>query len=202
MAQRGRPRTFDSDDALRKAMLAFWTQGYGNTPMSYLTKVMQLNATSVYAAYGSKEDLFLKAVDHYRKNEGGRIWAAVQSATSPKQVAESLMKKSAEEFTRQDQPKGCLVIMGAILPGSTSQSVYLKLRQLRRDNEHVLVNRFKEVSANDPDSEKRTDWAAVAQFYMTVQQGMSIQASDGVGYAELSGIADSAVAAWDTLVEE
>lgn len=185
-------------------MFEFWAQGYGNTPMSHLTQAMKLNATSIYAAYGSKEELFLKAVDLYCRSDGARIWAAVRSAASPKQVAKALMSKSAEEFTRSDHPKGCLVIMGAVLPGSASPSAYLKLRQMRRNNEKVLADRFKETSAGaEPGSEERApDWGSIARFYMTIQQGMSIQATDGAERACLLDIADSAMAAWDTLVGE
>ncbi|RUO25531.1 hypothetical protein CWE09_01985 [Aliidiomarina minuta] len=76
-------------------------------------------------------------------------------------------------------------------------------RQLRRDKEAILVSRFEETSSNTtqlPEIEG-TDWKAVARFYMTVQQGMSIQASDGVEYNDLLSIADSAMAAWDDLVK-
>ncbi|PWK51848.1 TetR family transcriptional regulator [Pleionea mediterranea] len=204
MAKRGRPRTFNSDDALKKAMLEFWSQGYENTPMSSLIKTMKLNATSIYAAYGSKEALFLKAVDLYCRNDGSRIWSAVQSASYPIEVVTELLHKSAEEFTRPNQPKGCLIIMASAISSSSSPSVYQKLKKLRANNERVLIKRFEETKTiSELESDKPiSHWKSVAKFYLTVQQGMSIQARDGAKPAELLDIAENAISAWDAINEK
>ena len=61
----GRPRNFDVDDALKKAMLLFWEHGFETTSMTLLSKHMGMNAPSIYAAFGDKKSLFLKALDLY-----------------------------------------------------------------------------------------------------------------------------------------
>ena len=57
MAARGRPRTFDREDALRRAMEVFWEHGYEGASMTELTAAMGINSPSLYAAFGCKEQL-------------------------------------------------------------------------------------------------------------------------------------------------
>src|SRR5207249_12070658 len=64
-AVRGRPRDFDIDKALDKAMRVFWRKGYLGTSLSDLTKSMGINRPSLYSAFGDKQSLFHKALDHY-----------------------------------------------------------------------------------------------------------------------------------------
>ncbi len=69
-AKRGRPRTFDRQVALRRAMEVFWRRGYQGASMTDLTAAMGIGSPSLYAAFGSKEALFREAVDLYNLTEG------------------------------------------------------------------------------------------------------------------------------------
>src|ERR1700747_525974 len=64
-AQRGRPRAFDTDVALERAMHVFWAKGYQGASLSNLTRARRINRPSLYAAFGNKEQLFRKALDRY-----------------------------------------------------------------------------------------------------------------------------------------
>src|SRR3569623_1603694 len=80
MSERGRPRTFDRTAALRRAMDVFWAKGYEGASISDLAVAMGINSPSLYAAYGSKEALFLEATDLYSRVEGADIWLALEEA--------------------------------------------------------------------------------------------------------------------------
>jgi TetR/AcrR family transcriptional regulator, copper-responsive repressor len=80
---RGRPRTFDRDAALEKAMLLFWERGFEGTSMDELTAAMGMSPSSLYSAFGGKEQLYREAVDRYDKGPGaygGPILAATKTA--------------------------------------------------------------------------------------------------------------------------
>ncbi|MGC2716955.1 MAG: helix-turn-helix domain-containing protein, partial [Pseudolabrys sp.] len=64
-APRGRPRAFDLDLALERAMHVFWAKGYEGAALSDLTRAMRINRPSLYAAFGNKEQLFRKVLDRY-----------------------------------------------------------------------------------------------------------------------------------------
>jgi AcrR family transcriptional regulator len=70
VATRGRPRTFDPDVALRQALELFWERGYEGTSLSDLAGAMGIASASIYACFGSKEDLFRKAMYLYGTTSG------------------------------------------------------------------------------------------------------------------------------------
>jgi AcrR family transcriptional regulator len=72
MAVIGRPRGFDRDAALEAAMFLFWRKGFAATSMSDLCDAMGISSPSLYAAFGSKEALYLEAVEHYVRTQGPR----------------------------------------------------------------------------------------------------------------------------------
>lgn len=199
MTERGRPRSFDRAAALRRAMEVFWAQGYDGTSMTDLIAAMDVNSPSIYAAFGSKEALFREAVALYRATEGGRIWGAMTTAPSARAAIETVLRVSAVEFTRPGKPRGCLIVLGALHADDGNEAVRRELQELRAENMTMLLRRLKRGVAEGelPDG---PDWRAIATFYITVQQGMSIQARDGASRKALLAVADCAMAAWDGLV--
>ena len=73
MAVIGRPREFDRDAALEAAMLLFWRKGFAMTSMNDLCAAMGIRSPSLYAAFGSKEDLYLEAFDRYGDDWGSHV---------------------------------------------------------------------------------------------------------------------------------
>jgi AcrR family transcriptional regulator len=72
----GRPREFDADEALDKALMAFWRRGFEGTSLSDLTEAMGINRPSLYAAFGNKETLFRLALDRYAEMGPGAVQRA------------------------------------------------------------------------------------------------------------------------------
>jgi AcrR family transcriptional regulator len=198
MAVRGRPRSFERATALRRAMEVFWAKGYDGASLAELTAAMGINAPSLYAAFGSKEALFREAVALYGATEGTEIWTALPQAPTACEAIERFLRASALSFTRPDRPAGCLVVLGALLASDANVNVCRELRASRAGNVAALRDRLERAVA-EGELPESVDGEAVATFYATVQQGMSIQARDGASRETLLAVADCAMAAWETL---
>jgi AcrR family transcriptional regulator len=180
-------------------MEVFWTKGYDGASLAELTAAMGINAPSLYAAFGSKEALFREAVALYGATEGTEIWTALPQAPTAREAIERFLRASALSFTRPDRPAGCLVVLGALLASDANANVCLELRASRAGNVAALRDRLERAVA-EGELPESVDCEAVATFYATVQQGMSIQARDGASRATLLAVADCAMAAWDGVV--
>lgn len=194
---RGRPRTFDRDEALRRAMEVFWEHGYESTSISDLTAAMGINAPSLYGAFGSKEELFREAVAHYNATEGAPLDAALRDLPTARESIAEVLRHNANVFAAADRPSGCMIVLSACT--DRSQTVHDHLADRRLDLERSFAERIERGIA-DGDVPAGADVARVAAFYNTVNHGMAIQARDGADRAKLSAIAESAIAAWDVLV--
>jgi AcrR family transcriptional regulator len=198
MAERGRPRSFERATALRRAMEVFWARGYDGASLADLTAAMGINSPSLYAAFGSKEALFREAVALYGATEGTEIWTALPDAPTAREAIERFLCASAKSFTRPDRPGGCLIVLSALLVNDGNANVCRELRESRAENVATLRDRL-ERAVREGELPKDLDSQAVATFYATVQQGMSIQARDGASRATLLAVAGCAMAAWDGL---
>ncbi|CAD5247876.1 DNA-binding transcriptional regulator, AcrR family [Bosea sp. 62] len=197
MAERGRPRAFDRAAALQKAMLLFWEKGFQGASMSELTGAMGINAPSLYACFGSKEALYREAMALYESGDGAELAAAIAAAPTVREAIEIYLMRSAALFSRPDKPAGCMVVLSVVHAAGTSAEAGRALRDARTEMQGVLETRLRgaiargELQAGDP--------AAIAAFYCTVQQGMSVRARDGASRAELEAVAQGAMAAWPGL---
>jgi AcrR family transcriptional regulator len=179
-------------------MEVFWQRGYEGASMTDLTEAMDINAPSLYAAFGSKAELFKQAVDVYRTNVGVQIWDALPEAATAREGFANFLKETALAYSRADQPHGCLIVLGALHGERGSESACALLRDQRLDNVIKLHHRL-ERAINDGELSVTVDCQQVAEFYATVQHGMSIAARDGASCEALMRTAEAAMAAWEAL---
>jgi len=195
MSERGRPRTFDRTAALRRAMEVFWAKGYEGASISELTATMGINSPSLYAAFGSKEALFLEAVDLYTRVEGTDIWSALEEAPTARLAIERFLRRTAKAYSQADRPQGCLIALGALHEDSSRGAICDGLRRRRAENCTALRKRL-ERGVAEGELPVDFDSRAAAIFLATVQHGMSIQARDGASCAALLATVAGAMAAW------
>src|SRR6516225_9529344 len=77
----GRPRGFNLEQALDRALDVFWRKGYEGATLPDLTRAMGINRPSLYAAFGNKEALFKKAIDRYVEGPGCHVTEALAEPT-------------------------------------------------------------------------------------------------------------------------
>jgi AcrR family transcriptional regulator len=105
MLHKGRPREFDADEALDRALEVFWRKGFEGTSISDLTDAMGINPPSLYAAFGNKEGLLKAALDRYSAKRAA--WMdEVLSASTARDVAERMLMGIADTQTDPANPPG------------------------------------------------------------------------------------------------
>ena len=187
----GRPRAFDVDVALEKALEVFWRKGYEGASLPDLTEAMGINKPSLYAAFGNKEQLFLKAIELYEQRPCSFFMPALAQPTAY-QVAEHMLLGAVAASKDPVAPKGCVLVQGALACSDSANTVKQALIAKRQAGNLQLIARFEQAKA-DGDLPANADPVVLATYLSTVLQGMSIQAASGVESELLEKIAKTAL---------
>jgi AcrR family transcriptional regulator len=199
MAPRGRPRSFDRDAALRSAMNVFWARGYDGASLDELLRAMGgITPPSFYAAFGSKEELFLEVVQLYQRASGVAPMRALE-ASPVRDGVEGMLRAAVDQFDNSAVGRGCLVILGAPTLTKTNAGVHERLRDMRCQPPQMLEKRLKRAIA-EGELSATVPVADIAAFYTTVIHGLAVQARDGVTRRTMLAVVDGAMGAWDALV--
>ncbi|HWH82683.1 MAG TPA: TetR/AcrR family transcriptional regulator [Burkholderiaceae bacterium] len=192
---RGRPLSFDRDTALEKAMHVFWQHGYEAASVSELTAAMGITPPSLYAAFGDKERLFLEAIERYGKGPGSYVQRALDEAPSARGAIERLLREAAAELTQACHPLGCMMVMATTNCSVAAEHIQDALVKRRALGVAMMQARIQR-GVDEGELPGDTDAGALANFYSTVYQGMSMQAKDGASRASLLRSVEMAMRSW------
>jgi AcrR family transcriptional regulator len=190
----GRPREFDLDQAVERALALFWRRGYEGTSMSDLTDALGITRASLYAAFGSKEALFQRVMDRYEAEAGGYRIAADQAPTSLEAVR-LWLAGPVELHGDKKNPPGCLGVQGALACGVESEAVQRDLA-LRRHRGEAAIRRRLQRAVKEHDLADDDDPADLARYLSALIYGMAVLAAGGCTRGELRGVADVALRHW------
>lgn len=191
---RGRPREFDKDQALDKALRMFWRYGYEGTSISALAEHIGITVPSLYLAFGNKERLFMQAVERYGLYSNQFYEDAFREAKA-RDVAHRILIGEIDLVAGAETPDGCLMIQGALATSPESDKVRKTMAKLRRQAEVEVAERF-ELSRLRGDLPPGWSPRALAAYIMTVASGMAVQAKSGMSRDELLRVADMAMLIW------
>jgi AcrR family transcriptional regulator len=190
----GRPREFDLDEALDRAMLLFWRKGYEGASLADLTEAVGVTRPSLYAAFGHKEQLFRKALDRYDQRTASFLWGSIAAPTA-REVAEGLLRGSADFHAEPNNPPGCLMVHGALVGSDASDPTRLEMRRRRALLREAIEGRLKRAQAEN-DLAADCDPRALSRYIVAVMRGMAVEAASGASSDELHEIVDVAMNAW------
>jgi AcrR family transcriptional regulator len=199
MGARGRPRSFDRDVALGTALELFWERGYEGTSLSDLTAAMGIGSASLYACFGSKEELFRETLMLYGSTAGQPPRRALRDHPDTRDAFEAMLRATADAITVQDAPHGCMLVLAAPTGAIENSRVRSLLADLRRAIYDEIQGRLRQGVADGDVVAPPARVDAIARYYTTVVEGMSVQARDGATRADLEEVITCAMAAWDAL---
>lgn len=190
---RGRPRKFNEEEILDIARDLFWRQGYEGTSLKDLTTAMGITPPSLYAAFGSKEGLYARALDRYVQTHGAGLLAGMDAEPDVKHAFARLMQNCVALFGSTDVPPGCMISTGVLRCAPENDAVARDLAARRLATADLLRARLEVDRDQLPEG---TDLEALANYFAMSIEGLSVQARDGLTGAQLARLAERIMAAW------
>lgn len=190
----GRPRGFDRDKVIQQALKVFWMHGYDGTSMAMLKSATGLEAPSIYGAFGNKQSLFKTCIGKYR-DITKPIHDKALSQPNAWLVAKCALECLVEFMKSEDNPDGCLIILGAAVCTPSSDSMRHYLSDIVSYSNSRYAKRF-ERSIEEGDLPKSADASVLANYLFTLDRGLALQAKAGHTKAELLKIVSMALSNW------
>src|SRR5271154_759188 len=111
---RGRPRSFDTEAAVERAMGVFWSRGYHGTALPDLLRATKLSRGSLYAAFGDKHSLFLRALDRYIADALTRMDIELDPSREPVDGLRAYLAGYVDRTRGAKGRRGCLLVATAM----------------------------------------------------------------------------------------
>jgi len=190
---RGRPRAFDPETALGRARDVFWEAGYTASSLDELAAAMEMNRPSVYAAFGDKEALYLKALTEYRDAGAAGMRAALDPARPLAAGLREVYRSALAVYCAvPEAPRGCLLIGTAAVESVRNARVRAVMTESLRLFSAILEERFRHAKkAGEIDA--AADPAMLAKLAASIMYALAVRARAGESRAELEELADAGV---------
>jgi AcrR family transcriptional regulator len=189
-----RPREFDADKALDRAMHVFWEHGYHATSVQDLMKAAGVQKQSLYCAFGDKRSLFLKCLNLYTKQILLEIQKMLNDADSPLDGIARVMRFASLAPDSKNCPPGCLMANTALELGLGDPGVADEIRRMFRGIEKMLGAAVRKAQAQGEIS-KKFDSMAVGQSLANTISGIRILEKTGASKQQVRTVVEMALAA-------
>ncbi len=198
---RGRPKVFDRDAALDKAMTLFWQHGYEATSLADLVEATGAKAPTLYAEFVNKEGLFRAVLDRYISRFAAKHEALLfDDAKTVDQALRDYFTAVATCFTSKDTPAGCFMINTSAALAASSTDIANTIKSRHAVQEQTLTQ-FLQQRQQRGELHAQGNVLQLAQFLNCVLQGMSISAREGADFATLKQISDTTLRLWPQILQ-
>ena len=182
----GRPLEFDINDALNDALKQFWKEGYEATTIAKLEEAMKINRGSLYSVFRGKEPLFLQAVNLYDSILTKHVEKTLGSIDDPVEAIGSFLLKKPTQLRNRF---GCFLVNSASEVVHTQPHLSKVVKAKLSAVETALGERVKEAADKDMISDEISP-VDLADFFMTLRSGISIEDRLGRNHSALPRILD------------
>lgn len=191
--KRGRPRSYDPVLALERAAAAFWDTGYSATSLDELSAATSMNRPSLYGAFGDKEALYLKALEHYRETSKNALELGLSAERSLREGLRLVYAGALQIYlSGENGPRGCFLIGTATSEAIANPRIREVLGDALLDFDGVFERRF-ELAKQRGELPPDVDPKAHARIASALLHTLALRARAGDEQKTLEQIAASAV---------
>ncbi len=192
-----RPREFNAEDALEKAMQLFWAKGYEATSLQDLTAAMGLSKSSLYGTFGSKHELFLSAMDRYNETVAARRAAGViDGAKDSRAGIAAVFAAFLDEMLGAGEKRGCFVNNSAVELAPHDAAVAARAAAGLAHLEEAFYGAVRQ-GQEAGDIARRRDARALARYLAASLNGLIVLAKTNPERAALEEVVGIVLAALD-----
>jgi TetR/AcrR family transcriptional regulator, transcriptional repressor for nem operon len=189
-APRGRPREFDADVAVERAMDVFWTCGYHGTSLPDLLQATRLSRGSLYAAFGDKHGLFLRALDRYIDEALARLDTELDPRESALAGLRACVAGYIERTSGVNGKRGCLVVATAMELAAHDADVERRIRRFFRVMEARLTTALTRAQTTG-ELAAGVEPANAAHMLLCLLEGLRVVGKTGSNRAASQAAADT-----------
>lgn len=188
---RGRPMSFDREQALCVALELFWKKGYEPTSVSELCDKMGIKPPSLYCSFGNKAALFLESVEYYENKYWRQPAEHFLDEPDLYKGVEKFFEEAARLLLSPHAPCGCMVVLATVNISPDEKEIIEAIQQLRLQTLDMFAFRLKQA-ISDGQIPPDTDVPALAGALNCFLEGMSLQTRNGIYLSQLLAIARNA----------
>ena len=194
---KGRPRQFDIDDVLDKALRVFWRQGFQGASLSDLLEATSLSKPSLYLAFGDKESLYLRCLDLYTSRLAATQLQELEGQKDARTAVEDLLRTMAQLQSDPALPGGCLVVNGTADCGNpgTPPAVEAALRRAAAGTTERLLKRLQRAE-RDGQLPLGTDAKHLASLFGAVLDATALMGKAGAPRKQIDQVVEGAMMVW------
>ncbi|WP_432712379.1 TetR/AcrR family transcriptional regulator [Pedobacter sp.] len=170
-----RTKEFQEEEILKKAIAIFWRKGYNATSLHDLIEELGIGRSSIYHAFGDKQNLYLKALDLYQKEGIERIKAKLANSLSAKQAIADFLSTVVNSACTDNQSKGCFKINAEVEVAPHDEQVKKLVCEDNLMIEEIIYEAIKK-GQNDGEINKTKDPKALTHFVCNTITGMRVYA--------------------------
>ncbi|MFK7886786.1 MAG: TetR/AcrR family transcriptional regulator [Gammaproteobacteria bacterium] len=190
----GRPKEFSDDEVLLAAINVFWAKGYDGTSMRDLTEATGINSPSLYAAFGSKHSLYLKAIDRYISNDACAPLVAFEGEPNIEKAVRAFFLAALDYATQQQSGAlGCFLSNCVSASAGEVDGAKELLEQAIKETDIRLGKRFDQEIA-DGNLDEDFPSLARARLMFDLRQGIVLRARAGLSRRSMTANLDDRVA--------
>lgn len=192
----GRPKEFDTEQAMTAAMHLFWRKGYESTSLQDLLDTMNLSKSSLYQTYGSKNELFQQCINHYRNTMVSEMNQGLKDATNGRQFIETVFNSVPDETCQKNGGIGCLIMNSANEFANADKEISVLITKGTKEFTNVFITAIKQAQQQG-DISKNKDPKSLAYFLLSSLSGLKTMVKAGASRATVEDIVKTILASLD-----